>query len=137
MPTRRRLTFTDRVEIPIGQKAGWSIRRIAAHNPWKIIDDPVLRARGDADLARSMTPRQVTGRLRPNTGDPTVGRMDTTPEAPGRTVSHEAVDSSMYALPVGESKRRGILLRPKRTRRRPPHRRAGAVGPDHRDAAPV
>src|SRR5450830_42416 len=43
-----------------------------------------------------------------------------------RTVSHEAIYRFVYALPAGELARHGVMLRSKRTRRRPA--RAGALG---------
>ena len=41
------------------------------------------------------------------------------PSAEGAVVSHEAVYTWIYALPKGELARHGIMLRSKRTRRRP------------------
>lgn len=86
----------------------------------RVIDcDPVLSARVRADLSRSRTPRQVAGRLRLEAADPTVERMSKSPDAQGRTVSHEAIYRWIYALPKGELARTGIVLRSKRSRRKP------------------
>ncbi|WP_158726438.1 IS30 family transposase [Tomitella fengzijianii] len=70
-------------------------------------------------LRRSRTPRQIAGRLhREATGD-SVDTMVHSPDAAGRTVSHEAIYRWIYALPKGELAKSGILLRSKRTRRKP------------------
>lgn len=154
---RRMLTVADRVEISTGLKAGWSIRRIAAHidrapsvvsreiarnktktrgyrlvsadvkatkrrarpQAFKIDADPVLHARVLADLKLSRTPRQIAGRLRIEATDTSVGPVKGSPSAQGHTVSHEAIYRYIYALPKGELARHGIMLRSKRTRRRP------------------
>lgn len=154
---RRMLTVADRVEISTGLKAGWSIRRIAAHigrapsvvsrevarnatrtrgyrlctaddkakkrrsrpQEFKLEADPVLRARVLADLKRSRTPRQIAGRLTLEAQDASVGPVNRSPSAEGHTVSHEAIYRYLYALPKGELARHGVMLRSKRTRRRP------------------
>lgn len=85
----------------------------------KIAGDDVLQARVLADLKRSRTPRQIAGRLRLEADDATVGPVTHSPPADGVTVSHEAIYQYIYALPKGELARHGILLRSKRTRRRP------------------
>lgn len=81
--------------------------------------DSVLAARVRADLKRSRTPRQIAGRLRLEATDASVDSMDQSPDAAGKTVSHEAICRWSYALPRGELARRYILLRSKRTSRRP------------------
>ena len=53
--------------------------------------DPVLAARVKADLARSRTPRQIAGRLHLEATDASVETMTKSPDAEGRTVSHEAL----------------------------------------------
>lgn len=80
--------------------------------------DPVLAARVRADLKRSRTPRQIAGRLRLEAQDASVATMKHSPEAQGRTVSHEAIYRWIYAHPKGELARSGILLRSKRTKRK-------------------
>lgn len=87
--------------------------------PFKIDTDPVLMARVRADLFRSRTPRQIAGRLHLEASDATVERMPHSTDAAGRTISHEALYRWIYALPKGELARSGILLRSKRTQRKP------------------
>lgn len=84
----------------------------------KIDTDPVLQARVRADLFRSRTPRQIAGRLHLEATDPTVDTMTKSPDADGRTVSHEAIYRWIYALPKGELAKSGILLQSKRTQRK-------------------
>lgn len=71
------------------------------------------------DLRRSRTPRQIAGRLRVEAGDVTLEPLPGSVNAEGRTVSHEAIYQYIYALPKGELAAAGILLRSKRTRRKP------------------
>lgn len=85
----------------------------------KIDADPVLADRVRVDLRRSRTPRQIAGRLHLEAGDATVETMVHSPDADGRTVSHEAIYRWIYALPKGELAKAGILLRSTRTRRKP------------------
>ena len=85
----------------------------------KIDADPVLKARVLADLKRSRTPRQIVGRLRAEACDGSLEPCKGSPSAEGAVVSHEAVYTWIYALPKGELARHGIMLRSKRTRRRP------------------
>lgn len=94
-------------------------RRRARPQPGKVGSDPVLRARVLADLRRSRTPRQIAGRLHLEARDDTVEVMEGSPDARGLVVSHEAIYQFIYAMPRGELVRHGILLRSKRTRRRP------------------
>src|SRR5660398_299162 len=86
----------------------------------KVAADEVLRARVLADPGQSRTPRQIAGRLHLEAQDETVGLMNPSPPADGRTVSHEAIYRFIYALPKGELAKYGVLLRSKRTRRRRP-----------------
>ena len=107
----------------------------------KIDADEVLMARVKADLFRSRTPRQVAGRLRLEAADSSVGRMVKSPDAHGRTVSHEAIYRWIYAMPKGELARGGIILQSKRTtrkRRKPVGERTGGriVGMVSIDARP-
>ena len=81
--------------------------------------DPVLRGRVLADLRRSRTPRQIAGRLRLEATEVTVVTMTHSPDAQGRTVSHEAIYRWIYAHPKGVLAKQGILLRSKRTTRKP------------------
>lgn len=93
-------------------------RRRARPQQGKVVADPVLRARVLADLKRSRTPRRIAGRLHLEASDDTVGLMNGSEPAHGRTVSHEALYRFIYALPKGELARHGVMLRSKRTRRR-------------------
>lgn len=107
----------------------------------KIDADEVLRSRVVADLFRSRTPRQVAGRLRLEAGHPSVEAMVKSPDAHGRTVSHEAIYRWIYAMPKGELAREGITLQSKRTtrkRRKPIGERNGGriVGMVSIDARP-
>jgi len=176
---RRMLTFSDRVDIAVGIRAGHTDRQIGAdigrdhtvvwrerrrnttktrgYKPVtadckaedrrkrpqvrKIDADPVLAARVKADLFRSRTPRQVSGRLRLEAEDSSVGRMVKSPDAEGRTVSHEAIYRWIYAMPKGELAREGIILQSKQTtrkRRKPLGERTGGriVGMVSIDARP-
>lgn len=94
-------------------------RRRSRPQARKVAADPVLQARIQADLRRSRTPRQIAGRLRAEAGDVTLEALPGSPHAEGRTVSHEAIYQYIYALPKGELAQAGILLRSKRTRRKP------------------
>ena len=94
-------------------------RRRSRPQARKVARDPVLRARVEADLAASWTPNEIAGRLRLEAADPTVERMDSSPDAHGATVSGEAIHQYIYALPRGELAKRGIFLQSKRTRRKP------------------
>jgi IS30 family transposase len=85
----------------------------------KVAADPVLAQRVLADLRMSRTPRQIAGRLRLEAADPTVDPVKGSIPAGGLTVSHEAIYQFIYAMPRGELARHGILLRSKRTARRP------------------
>ena len=85
----------------------------------KIAVDEILLVRVRADLARSRTPRQIAGRLRKEATDASVGTMKHSPDADGKTVSHEAIYRYIYALPKGELEKHGILLQSKRVRRQP------------------
>jgi len=151
------LTFEDRMEIAVGDRAGWGPRRIGrvigrsasvvsrelkrhrladgTYKPVtadaragrsrrrpkdrKVARDQVLAARVLADLGRSRTPRQIAGRLRLEAEDASVATMKHSPDAGGRTVSHEAIYQYVYALPKGDLAAAGVMLRSKRTRRRP------------------
>ena len=93
-------------------------RRRSRPQKRKIDADPVLAARVRADLRRSRTPRQIAGRLRLEAIDPSVETMTHSPDADGRTISHEAIYRWIYALPKGELAKAGILLRSKQTQRK-------------------
>lgn len=85
----------------------------------KVVADPVLEARANADLAAPWIPNEIAGRLRLEPADPTVERMSNSPDAQGRTVSGEAIYQHIYAMPRCELAKYGIFLQSKRTKRRP------------------
>ena len=66
--------------------------RAAKRRPMKrLLDcDEVLRRRVIADLSQGHTPRQISGRLREEACG-TLPSMDTSPDAQGHTISHEAI----------------------------------------------
>ncbi|MDJ0313886.1 hypothetical protein [Arthrobacter sp. H35-D1] len=57
----------------------------------KIDTNPVIAARVKANLARSRTSRQIAGRLHLEATDTSVETITKSPDAEGRTVSHEAI----------------------------------------------
>nr|WP_229686873.1 IS30 family transposase [Longimycelium tulufanense] len=75
--------------------------------PLRLDTEPELREAVVGLLRRSYSPEQVAGRLRRDH-----------PGEKARRVSHEAIYSWIYALPVRELQRQGIALRSGRTRRR-------------------
>ena len=66
--------------------------RAARRRPKKrLLDcDEILRDRVIADLSQGHTPRQISGRLREEACG-TLPSMDTSPDAQGHTISHEAI----------------------------------------------
>lgn len=114
---RRRNSTKTRGYRPVSADCA-AERRRCRPQARKIETDPVLAARVRADLARSRTPRQIAGRLRLEATDASVETMTKSPDAEGRTVSHEAIYRWIYALPKGELAKSGILLQSKRTKRK-------------------
>ena len=78
-------------------------RRRSRPQPGKVATDPVLQARVLADLGRSCTPRQIAGRLQREATDVTVDTMNGSPDAEGRTVSHEAIYQYISRSPRANS----------------------------------
>lgn len=115
---RRRNSTKTRGYRPVSADCA-ADRRRSRPQARKIETDPVLATRVRADLARSRTPRQIAGRLRLEATDASVETMTKSPDAQGRTVSHEAIYRWIYALPKGELAKSGILLQSKRTKRKP------------------
>ena len=125
---RRRNSLKSGVYKPVSADSRAQRRRFRPQA--RVIDvDPVLAWRVRADLRRSCTPRQIAGRLRLEAEDATVDTMTRSPDAEGRTVSHEAVYQWIYAHPKGELAKAGILLRSKRTRRKPRYALGKRPGP--------
>lgn len=86
---------------------------------WRKIDaNPLLRERVIADLKAGSSPEQVAGRLEFEAANGAESVLDGRVWTEGLTVSHEAIYTWIYAQPVGELKRLGIMLRKGRTRRR-------------------
>ena len=79
----------------------------------KLATDDRLRAEVLSLLGKRYSPQQIAGRL----------PLDY-PEDGGMRVSHEAIYTWIYALPVGELARLGVRLRSGRPRRRPQRPRA-------------
>jgi IS30 family transposase len=94
-------------------------RRRARPQARKVAADPVLEARVLHDLKWSMTPRQIAGRLSLEAQDPKVEPVNGSPDAGGRTVSHEAIYQYIYATPRKTLAVHGVMLRSKRTSRKP------------------
>ena len=99
-------------------------RRCRRPQAFKVAADEVLLARVRWDLRRSRTQREIAGRLRNEAIDPRVRRMGKSPGVDRKTVPHESIYRYIYALPKRELAASGIMLRSKRTRRRP-QRQAG------------
>ena len=85
--------------------------RAARRRPKKrLLDcDEVLRRRVIADLSQGHTPRQISGRLRAEACG-TLPSMDTSPDAQGHTISHEAIYTWIYAHPKKTLIEHGICL---------------------------
>lgn len=114
---RKRNSTTSRGYQPVHADCQ-AQRRRSRPQARKIDADPVLRSRVMADLRRSRTPRQIAGRLHLEASDTSVEAMTHSPDAHGRTVSHEALYRWIYAHPAKTLREEGILLRSKRARRR-------------------
>lgn len=78
-------------------------RRRARPQQRKVVSDPVLQTRVEADLAASWTPNEIAGRSRLEAADPTAERMPNSPDAQGRTASAEAIDQYIDVMPRGSS----------------------------------
>ena len=85
--------------------------RAARRRPKKhLLDcDEVLRRRVISDLSQGYTPRQISGRLRAEACG-TLPSMDTSPNAQGHTISHEAIYTWIYAHPKKTLIEQGICL---------------------------
>ncbi len=95
--------------------------RAARRRPKKrLLDcDQVLRDRVIADLSQGHTPRQISGRLREEACG-TLPSMDTSPDAQGHTISHEAIYTWIYAHPKKTLIEHGICLPSRRWMRTKP-----------------
>ena len=81
--------------------------------------DELLRRWVIADLSEGHTPRQSSGRLREEACG-TLPSMDTSPDAQGHTISHEAIDTWIYAHPKKTLIEHGICLSSRRWMRKKP-----------------
>lgn len=83
----------------------------------------VLRRRVIADLSQGHTPRQISGRLRAEACG-TLPTMDTSPDAQGHTISHEAIYT--WTMPPQEDahRTRHLLALAPVDAQETPHRRA-------------
>ena len=95
--------------------------RAARRRPkMRLLDcDEVLRDRVIADLSQGRTPRQISGRLSMEAGG-TVAPMDNSPHAQGHTISHEAIDTWIYAHLNKTLIEHGICLPSRRWMRKKP-----------------
>ena len=101
-----------------GEEAGRMAARRRARPKERAIDaDPVLRSRVVSDLARGRTPRQISGRLKAEACGK-VGTMADSPAADGRTISHEAIYTWIYAHPKKTLVEHGIVLPSRRWARK-------------------
>lgn len=136
---RRNRTPTGKYLVATAEKL--ASKRRARPQTRAIDADPILEQRIKADLRRSRTPRQIAGRLQLESADSSVERMDGSPQAHGKTVSHEGIYRWIYALPKGELAAQGILLQSKQTSRKARNptgeRSARIVGMTSIDARPV
>ena len=95
--------------------------RAARRRPkMRLLDcDEVLRRRVISDLSQGRTPRQISGRLREEACG-TLPSMDTSPDAQGHTISHEAIYTWIYAHPKKTLIEHGICLPSRRWMRKKP-----------------
>ena len=85
--------------------------QVARRRPKKrLLDrDEILRRRVIFDLSQGRTPRQISGRLSVEACG-TVAPMDNSPHAQGRTISHEAIYTWIYAHPKKTLIEHGVCL---------------------------
>ena len=95
--------------------------QVARRRPKKrLLDrDEILRRRVLADLSQGRTPRQISGRLSVEACG-TVAPMDNSPHAQGRTISHEAIYTWIYAHPKKTLIEHGVCLPSRRWMRKKP-----------------
>ena len=81
------------------EEAGKAAQAARRRPKKRLLDcDEILRDRVIADLSQGHTPRQISGRLRAEACG-TLPSMDTSPDAQGHTISHEAIYTWIYAHP--------------------------------------
>ena len=102
------------------EEAGKAARAARRRPKKRLLDcDEVLRDRVIADLSQGHTPRQISGRLRAEACG-TLPSMDTSPDAQGHTISHEAIYTWIYAHPKKTLIEHGICLPSRRWMRKKP-----------------
>ena len=102
------------------EEAGKAARAARRRPKKRLLDcDEVLRDRVIADLSQGHTPRQISGRLSMEACG-TLPSMDTSPDAQGHTISHEAIDTWIYAHPKKTLIEHGICLPSRRWMRKKP-----------------
>ena len=102
------------------EEAGKAARAARRRPKKRLLDcDEVLRDRVIADLSQGHTPRQISGRLREEACG-TLPSMDTSPDAQGHTISHEAIYTWIYAHPKKTLIEHGICLPSRRWMRKNP-----------------
>lgn len=81
------------------QDAGRAAQAARRRSKKRLLDrGEVLRRRVIADLSQGRTPRQISGRLSMEACG-TVAPMDTSPDAQGHTISHEAITRGSTPTP--------------------------------------
>jgi transposase, IS30 family len=123
---RNRNKNGEYVSTTAGERAAVRRRRPQAK---KLDGDPVLFDRVVSDMRLGRSPRQIAGRLRLEAQDATVGCMDHSAPAEGKTVSHEAIYTWIYAMPTNRLKALGVTLESKRSYRRPRRELGQRTGP--------
>ena len=112
-----------------GKAARAARRRLKKH----LLDcDEVLHRRVIADLSQGHTSRQISGRLYAE-ACATLPTMDTSPDAQGHTISHEAIYTWIYAHPKKTLIEHDICLPSRRWMRKKPQQ--AAANPHCWDAA--
>ena len=102
------------------EEAGKAARAARRRPKKRLLDcDEILRDRVIADLSQGHTPRQISGRLREEACG-TLPSMDTSPDAQGRTISHEAIYTWIYAHPKKTLIEHGVCLPSRRWMRKKP-----------------
>ena len=102
------------------EEAGKAARAARRRPKKRLLDcDEILRDRVIADLSQGHTPRQISGRLREEACG-TLPSMDTSPDAQGHTISHEAIYTWIYAHPKKTLIEHGICLPSRRWMRKKP-----------------
>ena len=102
------------------EDAGRAAQVARRHPKKRLLDrDEILRRRVIFDLSQGRTPRQISGRLSVEACG-TVAPMDNSPHAQGRTISHEAIYTWIYAHPKKTLIEHGVCLPSRRWMRKKP-----------------